>query len=221
MRVLRRLLGVTIVLVGLFPTMTQVINAAGPRRWSVALTGPDHVAADRDYIYTVTVTNDGGVWTTSANAQSFFRLSFDLAERYSDGRVGVSDIIVHPTGPQAANGALPCAIQGGCWFTRVGSQVDFIFTKENVKVPAVVFDIVIHTASVFRPGDAFAVSAMLQGGWKASQAVFDTLASLYTIEGDTGATILAEYPLACAGDGNASQMRDGSDDGCSRPIKIG
>ncbi len=221
MCVFRPLLIVTIVLIGLFPTMAQGISAAGPRRWSVTLTGPDRVGANRDYIYTVVVTNDGGVWPISANTQSFFRLSFDVAERYNEERVGISDIIVHPTGPQSTDGALPCAMQGGCWFTRVGSQIDFVFTKENVKVPAIAFDIVIHTASVFRPGDAFAVSAVLQGGWKASQAVSDTLASPSMIEGNTRAAILAEYPLACAGDGNVSQWRDGADDGCPRSIAVG
>ncbi len=216
----RWLLVVMIILLGLPPIMRQVVNAADLRRWSVTLSGPDRVVADHDYIYTVALTNDGGPWPIPANPQGFFRLAFDLTERYNDGTVGVSDILVHPTGPQAADGSLPCAAHGGCWFTRVGSQVDFVFAKENVTVPTVMFDIIIHTASVFRPGDTFAVSATLQGAWKAPLALSDTAMSPDTTEGDTGAMIIAEYPPGCASDGDSSQWRDGFSEGCPDATEI-
>ncbi len=214
MLVFRWLLIVMITLLGLRPIMRQGVNAADLRRWSIALSGPDRVVADHDYIYTVALTNDGGPWPVPANPQGFFRLAFDLTERYKDGTVGVSDILVHPTGPQAVDGSLPCAAHGGCWFTRVGPLVDFAFTKENVTVPPVVFDIIIHTASVFRPGDTFTVSATLQGAWKAPPVLSDASPSLDTIEGDMGAMIIADYPLVCAGNGGVSHWHGGFSEGC-------
>lgn len=210
----RWLLVVMIIFLGFRPIMRQGVNAADSRRWSVTLSGPDRVVADHDYIYTVALTNDGGPWPIPANPQDFFRLAFDLTERYNDGTVGISDILVHPTGPQAADGSLPCAAHGGCWFTRVGSQVEFVFAKENVTVPTVMFDIIIHTASVFRPGDTFTVSATLQGAWKAPLALSDASPSLDTIEGDMGAMVIADYPLVCAGNGDSSHWRDGFSEGC-------
>lgn len=221
MLVFRWLLIIMIILLGLRPIMRQGVNAADPRRWSIALSGPDRVVAGRDYTYTAALTNDGGPWPVPVNTQGFFRLAFDLTERYNDGTVGVSDILVYPTGPQAADGSLPCAAHGGCWFTRVGSQVDFAFTKENVTVPTVVFDIIIHTASVFRPGDTFAVSATLQGAWKAPPALSDAAASPDTTEGDTKAIIIAEYPLVCARDRDGSQGRGGFGDGCPDSTAVG
>ena len=209
LRVSRRL-AVIVALLGLLPIMPHG-DAASPRRWYVAISGPTRVAADRDYRYTVVVTNDGGVWTTSANARSFFRLAFDLTERYGEGTVGVSDILVHPTGLPAADGALPCAVHRGCSFTRVGSQVDFLFTKEDVTIPPISFDVVVHTASVFRVGDAFAVSAALQSGWQTSQTISAAPPNPYTVEGTPAAAILAEYPATC----------DGGGDSCPRPIEVG
>ena len=136
-------------------------DAAGPRRWSVALGGPDRVMADREYRYTVALTNDGGEWPSSARAGRTFRLAFDLSERYGEGTVGIEDILIHPVGPQASDGSFPCDAHGGCWFRRSGSQVDFSFTRDNVSVGPVIFDIVVHTASVFRAGDSFRLSATL------------------------------------------------------------
>jgi len=217
-RVSRRL-AVIVALLGLLPISPHG-DAASPRRWYVAISGPTRVAADRDYSYTVVVTNDGGVWTTSAKARSFFRLAFDLTERYGEGTVGVSDILVHPTGPPAADGALPCAVHRGCSFTRVGSRVDFLFTKEDVTIPPMAFDVVVHTASVFRVGDAIAVSAGLQSGWMPPLSVFDGSPTPYTVEGTPGATILAEYPQTCDGGGDAPRPPGGGDS-CPRPIEIG
>jgi len=216
-----RLLIITIALMGLLPIMPHRINAAGPRQWFVALRGPDRVVADHDYTYTVSLTNDGGTWPASVNARSVFRLAFDLTERYGEGTVGVSDIFVHPTGLQAADGTLPCAVHGGCWFTRVGAQVDFVFTKENVKIPPVVFDIVLHTASVFRPGDAFAVSATLQGDWAMPRAVSDAFPSPSVTDEPMSATIFAEYPLYCEAGGDAFHWPSDVEEGCARSSTTG
>lgn len=175
------------------------VAASSPRRWSVALAGPDRVAANRDYIYTVTLTNDGGTWPFAALAQGPFRLAFDLEERYGEGTVGIEDIIVHPAGPQASDGSFPCAVHGGCSFRRSGSQVEFMFTKQNVRVAPVVFDLLIHTASVFRPGDSFRVSAILQGGWNEP---------IEATEGSTSAIVLSTFPLTCV-NGTEVSRREG------------
>lgn len=182
-------------------------DAAGPRQWSVALSGPDLVTADREYRYAVTLTNDGGDWPASARVGRTFRLAFDLSERYGEGTVGIEDIFIHPVGPQAPDGSFPCDAHGGCWFRRSGSQVDFSFTRDNVSVGPVTFDIVVHTASVFRAGDSFRLSASLQGGWQAST---DEYPPPFAPSSSADAAAVATFPLSCGdvpGDCGATPLR--------------
>jgi hypothetical protein len=169
-------------------------SAVGSRQWSVSLGGPDRVAPGRDYIYTVALTNDDGVWPSSNHTQSPLRLTFDLRERYGEGPVGIEDILVHPAGPQAPDGSFPCDTRGGCSFHRAGSRIDFSFTRDNVKVAPVTFDIIIHTASVFRPGDASQISATLQGEWNETSGGDS---SPYAADGSIGGALLATFPDIC------------------------
>lgn len=169
-------------------------DAAGVRRWSLTLSGPDHVAAGRDYLYTATLSNDGGDWPSSGGGEHTLRLAFDLNERYGDGTVGIEDILIHPGGPQAPDGSFPCDALGGCWFRRSGSRVNFSFTRDNASVGPMVFGVVIHTASIFRPGDSFRLSAALQDDGNGSG---DGSPGLAAPDGDISAAITATFPLAC------------------------
>ena len=171
------------------------VGAAAPRHWFVSLTGPDRVSADQDYRYTVTLTNDSGAWPASANASGSLHLTVNLTERYPETTVGIEDILVHPIGPQNPDGLFPCAPDGACGFTRTGPQVDFVFPKSDATVPPIRFDILVHTASIFRPGDGFTLSAILQSESDASP---DTAPNLSPDGEILSATLVAVYPAGCA-----------------------
>lgn len=179
-------------------------GADAPRQRSVALSGPNGVVAGGVYLYTIVVTNDGGAWPASGHA---LRLVFDLHERCGEGTVGIEDILVHPVGPQGSDGAFPCDAHGDCWFRRSGSRVDFSFTRDNAVVGPVSFDVIIHTASVFRAGNSFQLSATLQDD---RQSAIDGYPIPVAPDGRAGAAIVATFPLACgdiSADCSASSLR--------------
>lgn len=212
----RQMFVILAILVGLL--LPVGVDAASPRQWFITLTGPERVVANRDYTYTAVMTNDGGAWPASVNAQLTLRLAFDLTERYGEGTVGITDIIVHPTGPQSPDGAFPCATNGSCWFRRAGSQVAFTFTRNNAKVPAIVFDIIVHTASIFRPGNAFTVSAIVQHGSNEPLVQTDPALSPMPIQGEMGAMIVATFPLLCGPFVEGPWGRSDVVDACSDPF---
>lgn len=209
-------LTVALILTVLLP-VADCIGAAGPRQWTLDITGTDRVAAGHDYVYTVTLTNDDGAWPSSTRTKRLTRLAFDLTERYGEGTVGIEDILIHPKGQQAPDGTFPCAAQGGCWFSRTGAQVDFTFTKEDVRLAPQTFDVLVHTASVFRPGDSFRVSATLQGIWNQPTPAIDVGPNSYVTAGTAGAAIVATSPLPC---GESTDALQPSDEALPKPCRL-